>query len=96
MADQNNYKVPACMLDAARKTRQLMIDGQMIGISKLDVVISEVLKLNLKDELEIKNELLKRIKIHNYIPSSSEIKYMEAIFNEYKSITNKETKNDQD
>jgi hypothetical protein len=77
-------KIPCCALDATRKVRKLNIGGQSIGISQLDPVIKEVQTLKLENENMIKDELLKRIKIYNYVPPTGEEEYKHAIFEEYK------------
>jgi hypothetical protein len=83
-------KVPICMKDAARKVRQLNIDGSMVAISKLELVIEQVKGLNLNNIDKIKNELIKRVKIYNYVPPPVEDAYAEALFQEFKNVVNQD------
>jgi len=78
-------KVPCCALDAARKTRRLIIDGVQIGITNLDSIIGEVVSLGLKDDEEIKNELLVRVEAHNFVPQAAREDYAQALLREYRS-----------
>jgi hypothetical protein len=75
---------PCCAASAARKVKKLNIGGILIGISNLDSIIEEVSRLELDDQKEIKKELLKRVKIYNYISSGSENDYEDALYVEYK------------
>lgn len=76
-------KKPCCAAEAVRMVRKLNIGGTQIGLSRLDPIIEEVSGLGLNDEKDIKKDLLKRIKIHNYVPPDAEKDYAEAAFKEY-------------
>lgn len=67
-------------------TRRILIDGKEIGIDQLDRIIEEVKRMNLPDETEIKEELLKRAKAINYVPTRMSKEYGEALLREYKKI----------
>jgi hypothetical protein len=77
-------EVAPCMLDASRKVKKLWICGTQIGISRLDKIILEVSELGFEDEDKVREALLQRIKEYNYIPSSSEKDYIDAVYEEYK------------
>jgi ribosomal protein L13 len=74
---------PCCEVEALRRIRQIDVGGIVVGISMLDHILSEVREMELPDEREIGRELLKRVKIYNYIPSSAEEKYRIALLEEY-------------
>ncbi len=74
---------PCCEAEALRRIRQVDVGGIVVGISMLDHILSEVREMELPDEREIGRELLKRVKIYNYIPSSAEEKYRIALLEEY-------------
>ncbi len=74
---------PCCEVEALRRIRQINVGGIVVGISMLDHILSEVREMELPDEREIGRELLKRVKIYNYIPSSAEEKYRIALLEEY-------------
>lgn len=65
--------------------RQILVDGKVTGIDKLDWIIAEVKKLNLTDDTTITEELLKRTKALNYVPSKKTQEYGEALLKEYKN-----------
>jgi hypothetical protein len=65
--------------------RRIPIDGIETGIDRLDWIIAEVRKLNLADDTVITEELLKRTRALNYIPTKKEAKYGEALLREYRN-----------
>ena len=65
-------------------TKQIEIDGKLIGIDGIDEIISEVRGLGLSDDAATIEELLKRVKKSNYVPSSKSKEYGEALLKEYK------------
>lgn len=65
--------------------KQILVDGKATGIDKLDWIIDEVRKLNLSDDTAITDELLKRTKVLNYVPTRMTEKYGEALLKEYKN-----------
>jgi hypothetical protein len=67
------------------KTKQIPIDGKETGIDQLDWIIAEVKKLNLSDDTVITEELLKRTKALNYVPTKKTKEYSEALLREYKN-----------
>ena len=74
-----------CAAAAARATKQLTLpDGFQVGIINLDTVLREVADLKLVDTEAIKKELLKRVKICNYVASSADYDYSRALFQEYR------------
>ncbi len=75
---------PCCTAAAARKMKQLTIGGHSVGIDRLDDIISEVEAMRLKDDAQIGEAILKRVKIFNYIPSSAVPEYIRALLEEYK------------
>ena len=65
--------------------KQILVDGKATGIDKLDWIIDEVRKLDLSDDTAITDELLKRTKVLNYVPTRMTEKYGEALLKEYKN-----------
>ena len=51
----------------------------------LDTILSEVKALNLTGKKEVGEELLKRVKIYNYVPPSAEEKYRIMLLEEYRN-----------
>ena len=65
-------------------TRRVMIDGRETGIDQLDFVFEEVRKLDLKDDSILAEEIMKRVKVFNYVPSKKDALYREALLREYR------------
>jgi hypothetical protein len=66
-------------------TKKILVDGKETGIDRLDWIIAEVRKLNLSDNTAITEELLKRTKALNYVPTKKVKEYGEALLKEYKN-----------
>lgn len=56
-----NAKLSPFAADALSQVRQIAIDGQKVGIIRLDESISEVMALNLTADTDIQAALLQRI-----------------------------------
>lgn len=77
--------IPCCAADALRRIRQVEIGGVVVGISMLDHIIEEVVTMNLQDTRELGFELMKRVKIYNYVPPRVEDQYRVAILKEFET-----------
>jgi hypothetical protein len=76
-------KIPCCQLDAARRVRQVQIDGTMVGIAQLNEIFKLIYSKKMDNKNDIQYELLRQVKIYNYVPSSAERMYQEAIYTAY-------------
>jgi hypothetical protein len=65
-------------------TKRLLIDGKETGIDHLDWICEEVEKLKIADDLLIADELMKRVKQFNYVPTKKSKEYGVALLTEYK------------
>ena len=65
-------------------TKRILIDGKETGIDQLDWILSEVRKLHLSDDAVVTDELLKRVKALNYVPTKKSAEYAQALLTEYK------------
>ena len=75
---------PCCPAAAARMVKKLTPpDGSQVGIVNLANILNEVANLKLADNEAIKKELLKRVKIYNYVPPAADNEYSEALLKEY-------------
>jgi hypothetical protein len=74
---------PCCAADALRRIRQINVIGISTGITMLDESISEVRELGFAGDREIREALMKRVKIYNYIPPGVADAYADAILKEY-------------
>ncbi len=76
--------MPCCVADAIWRIGQVEVAGRVVGIANLSEIISEVRKLNLSRETEVREELLKRVKESNYVPRGMEEAYADAVFSKYR------------
>ena len=60
-----------------------LADGSQAGILYLEEILKEVADLKLVDNETIRKELLKRVKIYNYVAPGADNEYSEALFNDY-------------
>ncbi len=80
MADNN----PCCAADALRRIRQISINGIMTGITMLDESIADVKSRNLTGDAEVREALMKKIRVYNYVPPGVAEAYTQAIMEEYR------------
>jgi len=79
---------PCCTAEALRRIRQVDVGGITVGLAMLDDIIDEVQGLNLASKDAIAEELLKRVKVYNYIPPAATGNYRVALLREYeKKVT---------
>ncbi len=74
---------PCCAAEALRRIRQVNVGGIVVGICMLDDILEEVNALDLQGRKDIGDELLKRVKIYNYVPKPAEEKYGVALMEEF-------------
>lgn len=78
-------QVPTCAPDPRGTPKKLTLPGGFrVGIANLDPILREVAELKLTEAAAIREELLRRTALCNYIPSSAERDYSLALFEEYK------------
>jgi hypothetical protein len=75
---------PCCAAAAARMIKKLTLPGGEVGIVNLESILKAVADLKLADDNLIKEELLNRVKIYNYVAPSADSEYSEALLHEYK------------
>jgi hypothetical protein len=64
--------------------KRILIDGKETGIDHLDWIFAEVKKLGLDNDAAIADELLKRVKEFNYVPTKKSDVYALALVAEFK------------
>jgi hypothetical protein len=67
-------------------TKRVLIDGKETGIDHLDFVFDEVKKLRLDNNAAIAEEILKRVKVFNYVPTKKTSEYSDALLAEYRKV----------
>ena len=65
------------------KIRKIVVDGVEVGIDHLDGILEDVRRLDLSSETEIAEEVLRRVKQFNYVPSKKRDAYAAALLQEY-------------
>lgn len=79
-----NDNIPCCAADALRCIRQIPINGIPTGICMLEESIAAVKEQDLTSDSEIREALMKKIRIYNYVPGGVEGEYTRAIMEEYR------------
>ena len=85
-----NDHIPCCAADALRRIRQIPVNGIMTGITMLDESIAAVKEQNPGSDAGIREALMKKIRIYNYVPKGVEEVYATAILEEYRNSVSKE------
>jgi hypothetical protein len=83
-----NNDIPCCAADAMRRVKAVEVSGATVGLSMLDLVFAEVQALGLTDEPAVRAELLKRVKVYNYVPPPAAEAYAAAVHREYAKWNN--------
>ena len=65
-------------------TKRVLIDGKETGIDHLDWIFEEVTKLRQTDDAALTEELMKRVREFNYVPTKKSDVYAAALLAEYK------------
>ena len=65
------------------KIKKIPVDGKETGIDRLDWVLQDVAALDLTDDERIADEIVKRVRQFNFIPSKKLPQYREALLREY-------------
>jgi len=66
------------------KIKKIPIDGKETGIDRLDWILRDVAALDLDDDENITDEIVKRVRQFNFIPSLKMAEYREALLREYR------------
>jgi hypothetical protein len=68
-----------------RRIRKIEVGGVVVGLAMLDEAIEEVREMHLAGPDSIADEILKIIKIYNYVPRPAEAAYRTALVREYEN-----------
>jgi len=75
--------------------KQINIRGNRIGIIGLDEVFQSAKQTQITDEQTLKDFLLQKVKEQNYIPSSVEEDYKNALYREYRRFLGEEVEEEE-
>lgn len=70
-------------------TKRVLIDGKETGIDHLDWIFDEVKKLGTLNDAVLSEEILKRVKQFNYVPTKKSDQYAAGLLAEYKRVLSK-------
>ncbi len=70
------------------KTKRVLINGKDTGIENLDWIFEEVKTLKTENDSVLTEEILKRVKQFNYVPTKITDEYGRALLAEYKKVNN--------
>jgi hypothetical protein len=84
MTGKKPYTIPCCAAEAMRRVRRIDIGGVTVGLSLLDCIFADVREMALPGEHAVREELMKRVKINNYVPPSAAGIYADAVYALYK------------
>ena len=66
------------------RIKKILVDGKDTGIDHLDWILREVYELDLTDDTEIIEEITRRVRQFNYIPSKKMTEFQQAFLREFK------------
>ncbi|MEO0206732.1 MAG: thioredoxin family protein [candidate division WOR-3 bacterium] len=75
--------------------KQITVKGNRIGIIGLDKIFQSAKQAMIQDENSLKNFLLEKAKEQNYIPSSAEEDYKNALYREYRRFCGEEVEEEE-
>jgi hypothetical protein len=81
MTDEEN-EPPCCANDALRRVKIIRVNGVPTGLAMLEKVFDEVRDMDIRDDTRLKEILLEKVKVSNYIPKDTGDAYAEALVKE--------------
>ncbi|KAF1073405.1 hypothetical protein [Methanogenium sp. MK-MG] len=78
-----NREKPCCAAEAMRRIRQISVGDTVVGLSMLEQIFEDVAGLDLIQDTDIRRELIRQVKVYNYVPAPAEKAYADAVFAEY-------------
>jgi hypothetical protein len=67
-------------------TKRVLIDGKETGIDHLDWIFGEVAKLAVENDTVLSEEILKRVKQFNYVPTKKTAEYGTGLLAAYRKF----------
>jgi hypothetical protein len=72
-------------------TKRVMIDGKDTGIDHLDWIFGEVSKISVDNDAALTEEIVKRVKQFNYVPTKKTVEYGIGLLAAYKKFHEEST-----
>ncbi len=76
---------PCCAAEAMRRIRRIEVGGIVVGLAMLDDILADVIERGIAGETAIGDELVRQVKIYNYIPKGAEPLYRAALLRAYQN-----------
>ena len=76
---------PCCAAEALRRIRRIEVGGAVVGLAMLDDVLADVIDRGIAGATAIGDELVRQVKIYNYIPKEAEPLYRAALLLAYQN-----------
>ncbi|WP_214021587.1 hypothetical protein [Methanoculleus sp.] len=86
METKKKRENPCC---AAEAMRRIEVGNVVVGLAMLDGILADVMERGLSGVTAVGDELLKQVKIYNYIPKEAEPLYRAALLREYQNEVKK-------
>jgi len=80
---------PCCAAEAMRRIRRIEVGGVVVGLAMLDDILEDVIDRGIAGVAAIGDELVRQIKIYNYIPKEAEPLYRAALLLAYQNEVKK-------
>ena len=74
---------PCCASAAAARLRYLVVGGHRTAIAQLDEILEKAKAATSGGECAVRRELVRLVKVYNYVPPPAEKIYEDALFAEY-------------
>ncbi len=88
-----NRGKPCCAAEATRRIRQISVGGTTVGLSMLEEIFEDVAGADLSRDTDIRRELIRQVKVYNYVSTPAEEIYADAVFAEYQQEMKKNGNN---
>jgi len=75
---------PCCANEALRRVTTIEVNGIPTGIVMLGKIVEEVREMKITDEARLRELLLEKVKVYNYVPKSATEAYARALLQEYR------------
>ena len=75
---------PCCAAKATQQIRQVTIRGIIVGLFMVNSIFEKIASLNLSSDEQVQRNLLRQVRIYNYLPRPAGDAYAEAIMKKYR------------
>lgn len=84
LTEKKEYKIPCCAAKARQQIRQMTIRGIIVGLFMLNSIFEKIAYLTHSSDEQVQRNLLRQVRIYNYLPRPAGDAYAEAIMKKYR------------